>query len=182
MGDTTACFGAACGRFLQNPPHSLGRDRVHHLQFDEAVGQPVQHPARLPVRRGAAGQGDDVRLLLPVQFPWRDPTRGPAVEGGRQPLFDVLLPKAGDGRWADLDCRGDPFIDPARPRRPLVSFAQDAGVAEVAGWGPPCRDQAMEFGAFLGGQCDRIVLVPAAKPTESLANPPHHASRRTRPR
>ena len=124
------------------------RDRIHHLQLDQPVGQQPQRPALAALGRGAARQRDQVGLLLAVELAAVLAFGCLAVHGGLQPFGGVLLAHPGHRGVVDLQRGGDRPVGPARPGLALVGLEQDAGVGQGAGRGAPLADQSAEPGAL----------------------------------
>jgi len=127
-----------CGfsSFFERPPHRLGADVLGVLQFDHLVGQQADGPPSASEGRLATGQGDQVGLLLAIEFPAAMPRLGAARENGLQTLFDEGLADAIDGHQADIEGRADLLIGPGRAVG--VRLEQDPGTADL-----PCRRLAL---------------------------------------
>jgi hypothetical protein len=118
------------------------RDSGDDLQPDQGISQEPQAPARAPFRWRAAGHGDQVGFLLPIQLPSVHPLGQPPLEGSIQSLGHVLLAPPRDRTSADRQRTSDGGVIPARTTFPLVSLQQDARVGEFPGRSRPGPDQA----------------------------------------
>lgn len=134
-------------------------------QLDHPVGQQPQAPAVSAFRRLAAGQGDEVRLLVAVQFALPGQQRGWAVERGVEALFHEALAHPVEGGEADLEGVGEGVIAPASSAFPLVGFEQQASGREGARRGLASGEEFWKVGALLIGEADPLLPGPGRFPS-----------------
>src|SRR5205807_676541 len=87
--------------FFERLPHGLGTDTIRVPQFDHFAGQQTQGPAPSSRRWLAAGQRDQVGLLLTIQLAVAMPRLGLTGKHSRQALLDEGLANAVDGYQPD---------------------------------------------------------------------------------
>jgi hypothetical protein len=102
--------------------------RVDVAQRHHALRQHPQGPARPPVRRRAAGQSDQPRFGLTVQFARIEPWRRTGAQRRLHPLFDKALANPLDGRHAHPHRLGNRGVDFARPSHALIGVKQDTSM------------------------------------------------------
>ena len=86
------CHGLSS--FFEHLAHRLQGDAIGKLQLHRLVGQQLECPVRVPFRRGAARNGDQVRFLLAVQLALLARPRS-VIDGGLKSFLHVPLPRSG---------------------------------------------------------------------------------------
>jgi hypothetical protein len=149
-GMTHCCLSHGLRSFLKRPPDGGRVDALDRLQLDQLVGQQPPGPAGLALRRRGAGQGDQPRLLLAVEFAVLAVLGLLLVHGGVEALGGELGADAGDGHAVDVQRLYDALVGPGV--RPCgVSLEQGPGAAGGVGRVGAGVDRPLQRGAILGG-------------------------------
>lgn len=104
---------------------------VHDLEFHEPVRQQAQTPLRVTLWWRAARQGDQVRLLLPIEL--GSPTGAALPTAGKRrldALFKAAPPGALDRGTRDLERLGDALVAAAfvgQPQRARAAGREPRG-------------------------------------------------------
>jgi hypothetical protein len=105
---------------------------IDDLQRHRPVGQQLQRPPRATFGLGTAGDGDQPRLLFPVEHPQDARTHlFPALQRRVQPLFHQPLAEVLDRPNADAKCPGGVRVLHLWTRFRLVHRQQDVGMADT---------------------------------------------------
>src|SRR5215510_3630072 len=119
--------------------------RRHDLPFDDCVSQEPNRPASKAGRRLAAGERDQLGLLLAIED--RRNRRRFALLAGQhrvEPLLHQLCPYALDHGDVGLECLADRLVRPALTSYALVGLEQDAGLQNGLGRRLAFRDQIVQ--------------------------------------
>ncbi len=118
------------------------RDAANMAQLNHPVRQEAERPAA-PTRRGAAaGQGDEVRLLLAVEHP-RASWHGATHEDALETALDEGATHAMDGNRPHIQGDADLLVRPCRPKRAPVRLQQDACPRQFPGRRLAAGDQRL---------------------------------------
>ena len=107
-------------------------ERLDVSERDAAVGQQAGAPARVSLRRCAAGQRDQVRLTRPIELGGIRPLGRARVERQGEPLLHEEQAEAAHRARAHVQRPGDLLIRPAGATRRDISLEQDARVRYLA--------------------------------------------------
>src|SRR5215475_9085524 len=119
--------------------------RRHDLPFDDCVSQEPNRPASKAGRRLAAGERDQLGLLLAIED--RRNRRRFALLAGQhrvKPLLHQLCPDALDHGDVGVECLADRLVRPALTSYALVGLEQDAGLQNGLGRSLAFRDQIVQ--------------------------------------
>jgi hypothetical protein len=135
------------------------RERLDMAQLDHPACQQAQRPAPASLRRGRAGQGNQMSLLFAVELARTDPLAATiGAERGGQALLHEAPPQPLHGGHPDADRFGDTLIRPARPARRRIRLEQNLRVLELAHVRLAARQQSPQLPALRLRQRHPILL------------------------
>jgi hypothetical protein len=112
----------------------------------------------MPIRRGGAGQGNQVGFLLPIQASGTGATERATGERRIQPLLRTYVSHPDNGWLAYLQRFADLGIRPAWAVFSRVSLEHDPSVHQPPGGLFACGDQVLQLLALCFGQAYDILF------------------------
>ena len=120
------------------------RDTPDMAQLDHPVRQETKRPTA-PTRRGAAaGQGDEVGLLVAVEHP-RPSWQGATNEDTLETALDEGATHAMDGDRSQIQGDADLLVRPCRPEVAAVRLQEDARPSQFPGRRLAAGDQRFQL-------------------------------------